>query len=65
MATKSTNKKIELLPYKNPGLSLEKRVEDLLGRLTLEEKIGQMCQLPIFADLRRAVAERGIGSILC
>jgi beta-glucosidase len=27
------------LPYKNPKLSVEKRVEDLLGRMTLQEKI--------------------------
>ena len=27
------------LPYKNPGLSTEKRVNDLLGRLTVEEKV--------------------------
>lgn len=29
-------------PYKNPKLSLEKRVEDLVSRMTLEEKISQM-----------------------
>lgn len=28
--------------YKNPDAPLEKRVEDLLGRMTLEEKIAQM-----------------------
>ncbi len=28
--------------YLNPSLPLEKRVEDLLGRMTLEEKVGQM-----------------------
>lgn len=30
------------LPFKNPGLSTEKRIDDLLGRLTLEEKVMQM-----------------------
>ncbi|MEI8292307.1 MAG: glycoside hydrolase family 3 N-terminal domain-containing protein, partial [Verrucomicrobiota bacterium] len=30
----------ELPPYQNPQTPLEQRVEDLLGRLTLEEKIG-------------------------
>ena len=30
--------------YLNPGLSPDQRVEDLMGRMTLEEKIGQMCQ---------------------
>ena len=28
--------------YKNPLLSVEERVEDLLGRMTIEEKIGQV-----------------------
>ena len=32
----------DLLPYRNPQLSVDQRVADLLGRLTLEEKIGQM-----------------------
>ncbi|HST85568.1 MAG TPA: glycoside hydrolase family 3 protein [Kineosporiaceae bacterium] len=32
------------LPYQNPRLSVERRVHDLLGRMTLEEKIGQMTQ---------------------
>ncbi len=31
-------------PYQNPNLSPEQRTEDLLGRMTLEEKAGQMCQ---------------------
>lgn len=30
------------LPYQNPSLSVEDRVADLLGRMTLEEKIAQM-----------------------
>ncbi|MGM0739937.1 MAG: glycoside hydrolase family 3 protein, partial [Bacteroidota bacterium] len=35
------------LPYKNPELSVSRRVEDLLRRMTLYEKIGQMTQLDI------------------
>jgi beta-glucosidase len=31
-------------PYRNRSLPIEKRVEDLLGRMTLDEKIGQMTQ---------------------
>ena len=31
-----------LLPYKNPALPAEKRVKDLLKRMTLEEKAAQM-----------------------
>ena len=33
------------LPYKNPNLPAEERIADLLGRMTLEEKVGQMMQL--------------------
>lgn len=29
-------------PYKNPRLAIEQRVEDLLGRMTLEEKVEQL-----------------------
>ncbi|HDJ32601.1 MAG TPA: beta-glucosidase [Bacteroidetes bacterium] len=30
--------------YQDPGLPVEQRVSDLLSRMSLEEKIGQMCQ---------------------
>lgn len=32
----------ELLPYKNPSLPVEERVQDLLQRMTLEEKVDQL-----------------------
>lgn len=32
-------------PYKNPNLDIDVRVNDLLGRMTLEEKVGQLHQL--------------------
>jgi beta-glucosidase len=32
------------LPYENPNLSVSTRVADLLSRMTLEEKVGQMTQ---------------------
>jgi len=39
-------------PFRDPDLSVEKRVEDLLSRLTLEEKIGQtMMGSPAIARL--------------
>jgi len=36
-----------LLPYKNPKLSVAQRVSDLLGRMTLAEKAGQMTQVDV------------------
>lgn len=31
-------------PYKDASLSIERRLDDLMKRMTLEEKVGQMCQ---------------------
>jgi beta-glucosidase len=52
--------------YLNPGLAVERRVEDLLGRMTLEEKIGQMTQAErgAVADNPEVIAEWGLGSVL-
>src|ERR1039458_9987615 len=30
------------LPYRNPTLAIDERVKDLLGRMTLEEKVAQL-----------------------
>jgi beta-glucosidase len=35
-----------LLPYTNPALPVEERVRDLLGRMTLEEKLWQLFMTP-------------------
>ena len=32
----------EQMPYKNPNLPMEERVQDLLRRMTLEEKVDQL-----------------------
>jgi beta-glucosidase len=55
-----------LLPYQNPDLPVGKRVADLLGRMTLVEKIGQMTQTErgaVFDD-PTLVAQWQVGSVL-
>lgn len=52
------------LPYLNPDLAVSTRVADLLGRMTLEEKVGQMLQLDARDDLEDHVLRRMVGSIL-
>lgn len=38
------NNSTALPPYKNPHLPVEQRVADLLGRMTLEDKMAQLMQ---------------------
>lgn len=45
---------VQIPVYKNPLYSVEKRIDDLISRMTLEEKIGQM-NMP-------CVYERGLGN---
>jgi beta-glucosidase len=52
------------LPYQDPLLSVDVRVEDLLGRMTLPEKVGQMLQLNAQGDLDDIVSTQLAGSIL-
>lgn len=35
----------QVLPYKNSQLPIEDRVQDLIGRMTVEEKVGQLSKL--------------------
>ncbi|MBP3211188.1 MAG: glycoside hydrolase family 3 C-terminal domain-containing protein [Prevotella sp.] len=41
-AAHAANKKKEVLPYQNAALSIDERLHDLMQRMTLEEKIGQL-----------------------
>ncbi|WP_449349151.1 hypothetical protein [Streptomyces shaanxiensis] len=34
-----------VLPYQDPTLPVPQRVDDLLGRMTLDDKLGQMTQI--------------------
>jgi len=50
------------LPYKNPALPVEERVRDLLGRMTVEEKVGQLIQLPINTPLPETSGEMTVAT---
>ena len=42
MTAGAAGKKKELLPYQNRALGIEERLQDLIQRMTLEEKVGQL-----------------------
>lgn len=50
--------------YLDTDAPVAERVADLLGRMTLPEKVGQMMQLPAHQGLRELVADMHVGSIL-
>ncbi|MET7277862.1 glycoside hydrolase family 3 N-terminal domain-containing protein [Kribbella sp. NPDC005582] len=53
------------LPYLNPKLPVQKRVDDLLSRMTLAEKVGQMTQAERNALKSRSdIATYALGSLL-
>ncbi|WP_432840963.1 glycoside hydrolase family 3 N-terminal domain-containing protein [Dactylosporangium sp. CA-092794] len=54
----------ERLPYQDAALPVGERVEDLVGRMTLAEKAGQMLQLDARLDLADAVLGKAAGSLL-
>ncbi|HEY0215537.1 MAG TPA: glycoside hydrolase family 3 N-terminal domain-containing protein, partial [Cellulomonas sp.] len=51
-------------PYLDPALPVPERVRDLLGRMTLPEKVGQMLQLNAKPGVQDVVEEMHAGSIL-
>ncbi|GAA3198641.1 glycoside hydrolase family 3 N-terminal domain-containing protein [Dactylosporangium siamense] len=52
------------LPYLDPSLAVAERVADLLARMTLPEKVGQMLQLNARDGVRHLVEDMHAGSIL-
>ncbi|MDM7830054.1 exo-beta-d-1,3/1,6-glucosidase [Cellulomonas edaphi] len=52
------------MPYQDPTLPVPDRVADLLSRMTLAEKVGQMLQLNAKDGVRAAIEEMHAGSIL-
>ncbi|XTZ17296.1 glycoside hydrolase family 3 N-terminal domain-containing protein [Micromonospora echinospora] len=51
-------------PYRDPALSVADRVTDLLARMTVPEKVGQMLQLSAQDGVRDLVERMHVGSIL-
>ncbi|MES1188759.1 MAG: glycoside hydrolase family 3 N-terminal domain-containing protein [Myxococcales bacterium] len=49
--------------YRDPSQPLERRVADLLSRMTLAEKVGQMLQLDGQKDPLRVIADKQPGSL--
>ena len=52
------------MKYKDPSQPLNKRIRDLMQRMTLEEKIGQMVQLDRTKATPEIMRDYGIGSVL-
>ncbi len=56
--------KVETYPYQNSGLTVEQRTADLLSRMTLYEKVGQMLQVERLTATTTDVDDYAIGSVL-
>ncbi|MGE3810716.1 MAG: glycoside hydrolase family 3 N-terminal domain-containing protein [Candidatus Nanopelagicales bacterium] len=53
-----------MLPYQDASLSVDERLDDLIPRMELPEKVGQMLQLDARGDLDDIVSAKRVGSIL-
>jgi len=59
-----TDTRVNAAPYLDPSLTVAKRVADLVARMTLPEKVGQMMQCDAREDLDEIVLTTHAGSIL-
>ncbi len=60
-----TSRKTDSAPYLHQRLPIKERVTDLLSRMTLSEKIGQMCQYSgVTSDSKKLAREGLVGSFL-
>ncbi|XP_010923122.1 uncharacterized protein [Elaeis guineensis] len=55
---------VQVVPYKDPNQPVEARVRDLLSRMTLAEKAGQVAQIERSIASPAALTGRFIGSVL-
>jgi beta-glucosidase len=51
-------------PYRNPALPIEQRVDDLVARMTLEEKVGQLLMLDARGEDLSFITSRQPGALL-
>ncbi|RLN41835.1 hypothetical protein C2845_PM01G28150 [Panicum miliaceum] len=56
--------KAEYVKYKDPKQPINERVDDLLNRMTLEEKIGQMSQIERANATTEVIEKYFVGSVL-
>ena len=52
------------MPYRNPDLGVDERLNDLVGRMTREEKVGQMMQVDARQGIDKEVVDQHAGSLL-
>lgn len=50
--------------YRNPNEAIEARVKDLLSRMTLDQKIGQMTQIERCVATPAAIRDHAVGTFL-
>lgn len=47
-------------PYQNPALPVEERLDDLMKRLSTEEKIGQLCKPRAFCEFEKTADRKSV-----